>query len=307
MTANQSKIGLKFDTSDSSTLKLTGKIEFDFYGGGAENKPNPMMRHAYFELQSPLVNLLAGQTSDLFSPLNPTTLNYVVMWRCGNTGYRRPQLRLTKDVSFGEKSKLTLGLSFNRSMGDLEEGEDAGVPTVEYRLGISHKLLGSQPTILGISGVEGKQESDFLDTNFVMNAFAVDLVLPLGNKVAITGEVFSGKNLSVFMGGIGQGIDGMNKKEIGALGWWGQLSIYPTPKIELNIGSGDDNPELAATGLPVIPVSTMEDNMAYFGNIIYKLSSSVSFGVEHTIMATKYSDDKTFKNNRTQASFIYRF
>ena len=91
-------------------IQTGGRVEIDFYGGGAENKSNPMMRHAYLNLDWPKdkFSILAGQTSDVISPLFPDTLNYTVGWWVGNIGYRRPQIRLTKSYTLDKDMELKL-------------------------------------------------------------------------------------------------------------------------------------------------------------------------------------------------------
>jgi hypothetical protein len=99
MTANESRLGLWIYGPKNQDFKTSGRVEVDFYGsGGTENKPNLMLRHAYMNLDWPQdkFSILAGQTSDVISPLLPSMLNYTGGWWAGNIGYRRPQLRLTK-------------------------------------------------------------------------------------------------------------------------------------------------------------------------------------------------------------------
>lgn len=82
LTANQTRMGFNISGPASETMKTSGKIEWDFYGSNAsENKPKLQVRHAYMTLDWPEDNfsILAGQTSDVISPLVPTTLNYTVM------------------------------------------------------------------------------------------------------------------------------------------------------------------------------------------------------------------------------------
>jgi hypothetical protein len=94
MTANETRLGAKIKGPNVDGMEISGRVETDFYGGGAaENKPNLMMRHAYIELGWPheKFSILAGQTSDVISPLVPTTLNYSVCWWVGNMA-GRPQI-----------------------------------------------------------------------------------------------------------------------------------------------------------------------------------------------------------------------
>ena len=97
LTARQTRLGLRLAGPETEALAASGRVEIDFYEGGEENKNRLMLRHAYMVVDwlEPDIELLAGQTSDLISPLVPMTLNYSVAWWAGNIGYRRPQARLT--------------------------------------------------------------------------------------------------------------------------------------------------------------------------------------------------------------------
>ena len=90
LTARQTRLGLRIQRET-----LSGIIEFDFYGGGAENKNLPVLRKAYVDVPISGVELRAGQASDLMSPLVPNTLNYTVLWGSGNVGYRRPIVQIS--------------------------------------------------------------------------------------------------------------------------------------------------------------------------------------------------------------------
>ena len=96
MHARQTRLWWTFTQPDIEGIKVTGKLEFDFFGGGADNKYLLLFRHAFAKIQWEKSNIyvLAGQTSDVISPLVPTTVNYAVAWWAGDIGYRRPQIRL---------------------------------------------------------------------------------------------------------------------------------------------------------------------------------------------------------------------
>jgi len=158
MTANQSRFGVKINGPDDGAMKTSGRAEVDFYGGSNDNKSHLMMRHAYIKLDWPedRFNIIAGQTSDVISPLFPSTLNYSVDWWTGNIGYRRPQIRLTKELDFELGGYLKLEGALARTTGrddfvvdpknPTESGEDSGLPTFQGRASISvpmfdHKML----------------------------------------------------------------------------------------------------------------------------------------------------------------------
>ena len=315
MTANQTRLGVKFDGPDGDNVEVSGRFEVGFYGGGAENKANPMLRHAYLELKTDAVDVLAGQTSDLISPLVPTTLNYIVLWKSGNIGYRRPQIRLSKNVKVADGTKLSIAASANRNMGQGGNGEDMGVPSFQGRLAVATTLIGDSPAVIGVSGVWGQEESDEFETEFDRTGIAVDVSLPLGEMVALKGEYFTGKNLAVHLGGIGQGISeveltearSVEACEIEASGWWAQLTVKPTDELQINVGMGTDNPELPEGDT----ANELERNTTYYGNLLWTVAPSAIIGVEYATFETYYllEDDtkESYENTRVQLSFMYKF
>jgi len=318
VTANRSRLGVKLDGPDGENVDVSGRIEFDFYGGGAENKANPRLRHAYVELRSSAVDVLAGQTWDVFSPLIPTTLNFIALWKSGNTGYRRPQIRLTKAVQVTDNAKVTVAASANRSMGRGYDGEDAGVPSFQGRAAFATKFVGGKFLEVGVSGLWGREESAYADslgavTTYELDStgFAVDASVPLGEKVALKGEYFSGKNLRAYLGGVFQGIAdvpsdearGVEPVEVEATGWWGQLTLRPASELAFNVGAGSDDPDLPDGDT----TNEIEKNSTYFGNVVWTVAPSVTIGAEYARFETEYVGDKTYENNRMQLSFVYKF
>jgi len=315
MTAKQTRLGMKFTAPEGEAVDVSGRIEFDFYGGGAENKPNPMLRHAFLTMDFGGFDVLAGQTSDVISPLNPTTLNYIVLWKSGNIGYRRPQIRLTKAMDVGESANVTAAVSTNRSMGRDQDGEDTGQPSFQGRLAFGTKLMGGKTATVGVSGAFGN-ETDSEGTEFDQTVMSVDVMLPLGDMVTLQGEYFTGKNLAIYLGGVGQGIAEepapeetreLQMDEIEASGWWGQLTVRPNEMVSFNVGAGSDDPELpdyATSGM-------IEKNTTYYGNIIWNVTPSAYIGAEYALLTTDYvgteSEPTSYEDNRAQISFGYKF
>ena len=319
MTAKQTRLGIKLDGGGSDAVDMSGIIEFDFYGGGAENKPNPMLRKAYMLFKTSAVDILAGQTSDVISPIVPTTLNYIVLWKSGDIGYRRPQIRLTKAVKVADDTKLKFAVSANRSMGrDKNGGETVGMPSFQGRVAVSTKLMGGVAE-LGVSGLMGREEAtsvaDTTTHELDQSVVAVDVSLPLGDMFSFKGQYFTGKNLGQYLGGIGQGIaeipdEGAGSTElveIEASGWWGQLTVQPTDELQINVGMGTDNPELPEGDT----ANELERNTTFYGNLLWTVAPSAVIGVEWAGFETQYvlEDGTTecYENNRLQLSFMYKF
>jgi len=318
MTANQTRLGVKFDGPNGDDVDVSGRIEFDFYGGGGENKANPMLRHAYLEMKFDAFDILAGQTSDVISPIVPTTMNYIVLWKSGDIGYRRPQIRLTKAMELSDEMKVTIAASANRSMGRGYDGEATGMPSFQGRLALSTKLIGDKPMTVGVGGLWGQEESTYADSlgattvyDLEQSGIAIDAVIPMGDLVTLKGGYFTGKNIGQYLGGIGQGIAeipaeesrNIEPVEIEASGWWAQLSMKASDTIAINVGAGSDDPEISDGDT----ANNLEKNTTYYGNVIWTVAPSAMIGAEYAKFETEYVGGETYENNRMQLSFMYKF
>ena len=324
MTANESRIGMWIYGPKNETLKTSGRVEIDFYGGGAENKSNLMLRHAYMNLDWPQdkFSILAGQTSDVISPLYPNTLNYSVGWWAGNIGYRRPQIRLTKGYSLSKDTELklegalarTIGLSGSFTPGDA--GEDAGIPGFQGRASLTFPWLAYKPTTVGFSGHWAKEEYDTSATGandkFDSYSLNLDVTQPVNEWLTFKGEMFHGKNLSAFLGGIGQGVRNIGTttspiydEEIVSRGGWVAAELGPWGKWSFNLGFGIDDPQ--NDDLSAVANSNRQYNRMLFGNVIYSLDKNAQIGFELSQWRTEYKDQSDADAIRAQTSFIYKF
>ncbi|MGD1048370.1 MAG: hypothetical protein ABR899_06410, partial [Candidatus Krumholzibacteriaceae bacterium] len=297
-TARESRFGLDFNWKEDE-IQTDGKFEFDFYGLGVtsatlnsqENKGAPMLRHAYLQLTKGHWSILAGQTSDIISPLVPKTANYTVLWDQGNIGYRRPQFRITTWGNANEKVKITAAVGAFRTLGGdldgdgVDDGADAAVPTVEGRLGMAAKLDPERSFELGVSGHYGKEQYQAKDAedrdvtkDLTSRSGNVDLKATFCKHVEFAGELFTGQDLGTYYGGVGQSVN-LLKKEIGAKGGWGELTVKPVARLSVNAGYGLDNPDDADFVIPAGTTSTKSfigKNADLFGSVMYDLTSTVT-------------------------------
>jgi hypothetical protein len=314
LTANETRLGFLLNGPSSDGLRTSGRVEFDFFGAPAdENKARIQMRHAYLELAWPNsgVTLLAGQTWDVISPLNPSTLNYTVLWDVGNVGYRRPQIRFTKDVSLSDTTALKLTGAITRTIGDngivTEAGEDAGFPTVQGRAGLTFPWMDAGPTTVGFSWHWGEEEYDDTPaagqtTDADSWSVNLDWLQPLAEAVTLKAEVFTGENLDTYFGGIGQGINSTTYEEIASKGGWCALALGPWDKWSFNTGIGIDDVDSDD-----VEQGDRTLNRAIFGNAIYALNDHTDVGVELSHWRTDYKGEGDADNLRLQASFKYKF
>jgi hypothetical protein len=305
VTARESRIALAFSRGE----RLAGKVEVDFYGAGsAENKPTIMLRHLFAKVKlDETWCVLFGQTSDVFSPLVPSTLNYPVAWKAGNVGYRRPQVRL-ECATGGFISQIALARPI--------DGEESAAPDWQGRLAYAHKDAEDRTTFaLGMSGVTGFRD-DGRDVH--VEGSAIDLRIALGSKFELSGEAFTGRNLSGYLGGIGQGLNN-NGEEIGSTGMWVQLGARLTDAVTLNVGYHFDDPDRDdLTGQvadpdasPAIDYTDNRDrNTCVFVNLRKKLDRDIEIGIEYSTWRTLYWDGSSSSeegNSRVHTSLIVTF
>jgi CheY-specific phosphatase CheX len=195
-----------------------GKIEFDFQGAcdGTENKGGVLLRHAYVEVKDDDFRLLAGQTWDVISPLNPSMLMYSVGWEAGNIGYRRAQVRAERFLALSDTKLLTLQGSINQnSFPDVITGvtsEPSSWPLFEGRAALT---LGDRarpdalPIIFGVSiGFSGKAKGTVV--------LSAGREVALGVAESLLGERPAGINADVTdaMGEVANMIAGQAKAQL---------------------------------------------------------------------------------------------
>jgi len=320
MTANETRLGMLINGPDSGDMKTSGRAEVDFYEGGAENKARLMMRHVYLKLDWPddRFSIIAGQTSDVISPLVPSTLNYSVCWWVGNIGYRRPQIRLTKELSQCENVDWKFEGAFARTIGrtdavgatnGTDSGEDAGFPSVQGRVSVTLPLYGPQRSTIGLSGHRGKEEYDLntsgQNTEFISWSVNMDLTQPIRSWLAIKAEVFTGENLDAYLGGIGQGVTttGLNQyDEIRSSGGWIAASLGPWDKVRFNTGISMDEVDRGN-----VNTGDRTVNRSLFGNMFYAVNKQAEVAFELSHWNTDYKSTGDAESLRAQLAFIYRF
>jgi hypothetical protein len=323
MTANETRLGALLNGPDDGVTKASGRVEVDFYEGGSENKARLMMRHAYMTLDWPAdrFSIIAGQTSDVISPLLPSTLNYSVGWWVGNIGYRRPQIRLTKEYEVGPNENLKLEGALARTIGRTDNvgltdsGEDSGLPSLQARASMSLPLGGPEVSTVGVSGHLAQEEYD-IDLNgrnkeFESWSLNLDFTQPVNKWLSIKSEVFTGENLDAYLGGIGQGVTttaGANQyEEIGSKGGWVAAGLGPWDKTRFNIGLGMDDVERGNVNNASSTNPGRTLNQSVFANMFYSLNKNTEWAVELSHWRTEYRGTGDGDSLRAQTALIYRF
>jgi hypothetical protein len=282
-----------------------GKVEIDFFGNFAtgENRAGVLLRHGFAQLKNDDWRLLAGQTSDLISPLVPGTIAYAVGWAGGNIGYRRMQILLERYLHCSDTCMVTVAGSINQNIitdftdrPTIIRPETSCWPIVMGRLGVTlgERGPGCQPVSMGVSGHIGEQEFDFLtstpnvplardDAGIQTWSMNADLKAPITDRMGIQGELFTGSDLGTFFGGAFQGINPNTETGIRSAGGWVDVWYDWTPRLHSHIGYGVDDPindDVYGGGRLY--------NSFLFGNVTLDVTKKLVLGFEVSNWKTHY-------------------
>jgi hypothetical protein len=319
ITARQTRLGLDITAPQYNSWVTKAKVEADFYGDGSiahENKAELMLRHAFLETTKGGLSFLAGQTWDVISPLNPNSLSYVPGFTSGNTGYRRPQIRVSYNNTIDESTGILTQFALSRTTGTANEdlylndtgkgfndGDDAGFPTVQARLALTTKGLAEKKNVLGISGHYGQEEVEWTlgdKTDYDSWSGNIDFVIPLSERFTLSGEAFIGENLDDYYGGILYGINTITRKEISTKGMWSQINFAFNKEWQYTAGFSFDDPDTDD-----LIGGSRDKNSFYFVNAMFKILPMLTIGLEYDYYKTEYKGLADGTVNRFQTSAIF--
>jgi hypothetical protein len=296
MTPRLSQIGLGIEKWEVARhITGEGKLEIDFGGGSGTNAIR--LRHAYAALMvTDKVELLAGQTWDLISPLFPSAQNDTQLLDAGNTGDRRPQLRLS--LFPVDKVRLAVAAAVNGLIDQqdldhdgLPDGMESATPMFQWLMEYRQRVRGDAIARLGIWGHVGRDEIQGVEHR--SSSFGAHVFMPLMREVAFLGEGYVGINTADIGGGIGQGINPTTGRNIHALGGWLEMAIIPTERHMLSLGTSADT----ARGSD-LEAGDRERNSTIYSVLRYKPKPSIQLGVEYLYWKTTYKDMGEAKASR---------
>jgi hypothetical protein len=168
----------------------------------------------------------------------------------GNLWLWLPQVRAGLRVARSDKVKVdveaaVLGAGANEPAGELltqpDRAEQSERPALEARA-IVRWGTAEQPGDVSI-GVHQGWLATSADSTLSSRAVAAAARIPLGSRLAFTGEAFSGQALTgLGGGGVGQFL-GVNNVPVFTRGGWGQLVVRLPGSVSLAGGWGMDDPD----------------------------------------------------------------
>jgi hypothetical protein len=301
-------------------MKLTGKLEFDLYTAAfSESRQAIRLRHAYARMAWGDFNILAGQTSDLISPLYPIANPDLAMWGAGNLGDRRPQFRATYRPAVGPGTLEVagmVGLTGADDASDIDlpgvygagyrDGETSGLPTLQARVAYELPMFEKEKLVIG-AGVHGAWEDPDRTIQghaiFKSWAVALDVLVPIYlNYLWVKGEAWQGSNVDDVRGAIFQGINTTTGRTIDARGGWIELGIRPgTDWFAISFGYSTDQPDdsdLPAGGRAANKIAYVATRYTF---------GPLTLGLDYMYWVTEYNQFHAGRDNRVQAFVQFNF
>lgn len=251
----------------------------------------------YGELKNEDWRIAGGLQLDIFAPVIPTVLPFSILAASGNTGMYRGQLRVERffHPATDEQITLTAGISdANPTLLNNDVlSEDNGLPNLEGRLawavgGLEQGPLGPQrPFEVGVSGFVGQVRSTNLAplTRVVGDSWgaAGDWRWRVNECWGFAGEVFTGRGLGTYGGGILQTVNSTTFDTIRASGGWMEVYYYLTPGLHTHWGYGIDKPREVDLAL-----GQLSRNDTVFSNLLWDVTKFLRLGLEVTYCQTDY-------------------
>jgi hypothetical protein len=234
-TARNSRLGFKIAAPEWGSVKASAVVEMDFFGAepqttaqGESYTAGPMrMRHFYAKVETPVVDVLAGQYHDLFAwggaGFYPNSVAFLPL--LGQIYHRNPQFRISKTLK-SSAVDVEVAVAAVRPVQ-----RDANLP--DFQGGLKVNVNGWQgasspgasrpvaaPLSLGLSGIARR----FSVTDFSTVpgnpqkasgwGFAADAFIPvipaahddLSNALSLTGEFTTGSGISDLYTGLTGGV-----------------------------------------------------------------------------------------------------
>ncbi|OHB83610.1 MAG: hypothetical protein A2Z38_05340 [Planctomycetes bacterium RBG_19FT_COMBO_48_8] len=135
----------------------------------------------------------------------------------------------------------------------------------------------------------------------------LDYTQPICKKVEIKAELFTGENLSAYLGGIGQGVISNTAlpnhyEEIGSKGGWIAAGLGPWDNKRFNIGVAMDDVDRGD-----VNDGNQTLNRSVFGNVYCALNKQTDVAFELSHWRTEYRGPGDADSMRVQTALIYKF
>jgi hypothetical protein len=302
--------------------KIHGSVFMDFFGGTSQPTNNILrIRTATFALDWKSRSLTVAQDKPLVSFREPDSLAQVgvsPLTGAGNLWLWVPQARFEQRLALGERSGLSAQLGLIQTSEGAASVPAAFASTLErYRPGLEgrfeifRRFEGDRR--IAIAPGFHSSSTHVAAASAPSRLFFLDWFASPVRPIEITGAFFNGENVAHFgTGGIRQGfwiIAPGNARPVHSTGGWTQLKFIATDRLSFHLFAGqhDDRDSDVRAGFSGSTGGGIGKNLAYGGNLFYKLSPNVTASVEATQFRTTYLTIGNRLINHYDLAFAYLF
>ena len=313
VSAASSRLGVRFGGSQLFGAEVTGRVEFDFRGGGSRSSPRPRLRFAVIDLAWRRHDLTVsiGQTDDVIGQVSTGTIAYPAESFIGDIGSRRPQVAVRKGFRLDDRLKLVAQGSagmVEAAIDDATLPEDLKRPTVP--LGQGRAALEWAGNALGDGmagawGSYGRSSAVWASTGMQITlrtwTAGLDVQVPIGKRLLLASEYWRGITLDLYR--FAPSSPDLSAPGTLMNGGWVSLKGLPAPKITVEGGIGFERPEVPDTeGVRAEPARS------WFGTVGYNASEHVRVRFECSIWSSdRYRADGVRDKTRISSEIVYRF
>jgi len=306
-TLRQSRVGAIVSLPDIGSMKATGIMAVDFFGGApdignATTIGTPRLLYAYVRLQGGKNAIEIGQDEMIFAPGNPTSIaSYAIpeFYRTGNLYSRVPQARIEHAFDTGKNGEFLAVAGILAPASAYGYGGFSGAnirqPAVQARVAWRTKPAdpGEEPAFeIGFSGHYGHEV--YFGQPLPSSGGALDFNANHG-RFGFGGKMYLGQNLGAMGGAIGQA----GRSEGGFM----EGRLHATTKLDFNAGFGTDQ---VIRGYNTDPTSLVR-NGGLFANTIFRFTPEFATSFEYRWLSTTPVAGPQRNNNHIDMVFAYSF
>lgn len=306
-TVRQTRLGFTADGPRLGAARASGVLALDFFNGipgfqTGQVMGLPRVLVGFARLETDRLAFQAGQDHVVLAPRDPSSLAafaFPLLFRSGNLYLRAPQARV--EAALTTHVRLTAGMvapiagdvpgEDYRFVPPALGGERSRHPAVQAHVGYASDTADAVRRVaLGVSGHFGRERrGGVLDQSW---AGAIDFAVR-HDRVGVAGELFTGRNIDAFGGGLGL--------DPRASGGWAELQLFPSDRLAAYAGLGVDQLRGDVRAVP------RRRNRTAYGNIRYALTPEVEAGFEYQWLGTLPGTGAERRNHHLDWVLIYRF
>jgi hypothetical protein len=328
-TLRQTRIGLAFDGprlgKRLGEARVSAEAEFDFWGGQVEDSERLVLGSlriitASARLDWERASLIVGQRPPLVSPLNPTSLAavwFAPMTAAGNLWQWRPQIIVEHRTPLQNASELIVQGGVMTPFGETVQGSRIeGGLGYETRVAFRRTLQNDQNLEIGIGGYAHRRPFP-LGRRVTSYALTSDWQLPIGERLALSGEAYFGRAVS-----LGEQSGGPNDRYYAitgrlenpatqargnfTVGGWAQLSLRARSDLDFNFAWGQNDPRNRDLRQDANGATLLQKNQVASANFIWQLRHNFLVSLEYRRLWTNYPTQRR-TNNHVNLAFGYVF